>query len=214
MSNLAEKMKDRSDSEDMGTVTRVEGPIFVVQVDGREVRTRRAVSCLVEPQLHDCVLFFARGNAAYILAVLERESGPATLTVDGDLALSVPNGKLRMVAKEGIDVVSPSEINVLGAKLAWHANTLKVTASEIVSAASQVVAEVATARIKGGILERAFDRVSERVKRSYRTVEEIDHLKAKQVDYQASATMSLRCENMVATAKELVKVDGEQIHFG
>jgi hypothetical protein len=26
--------------------------------------------------------------------------------------------------------------------------------------------------------------------------------------------MSLRSDNMVATAKELVKVDGEQIHFG
>ena len=42
----------------------------------------------------------------------------------------------------------------------------------------------------------------------------IDQLKAKQMDYLAEETLCLRSENMVAVAKDLVKVDGEQIHFG
>lgn len=224
MSNLAEiafssardcgSMNRETVFEAMGTVTRIEGQIFVVQEDGRELRTRRAVSCLVEPQVHDCVLVASQGHAAYVLAVLERESGPATLTVDGDLSLSLPNGKLRMVARDGVDLVSPKEVNVLAGTLAWHANLLKVTASEVVAIASQVVADLATTKLKGGIFDSVFDRVSGRAKRSYKTVEEIDQLRSKQIDYQASETMSLRSENMVATAKELVKVDGEQIHFG
>lgn len=214
MSNLAEKLSHDTVFEAMGTVTRVEGPIYAVQIDGRELRARRALSCLVEPLLHDCVLVAAQGNVAYVLAVLEREAGTTTLKVDGDLDLSVPNGKLRIVGGEGIDVVSPKELNVLASTLAWHANQLKVTASEVVTVASRVVADIATTKLKGGVFDRMFDRVSERVKRSYRTVEEIDQLRSKQIDYQATETMSLRSENMVATAKELVKVDGEQIHFG
>lgn len=214
MNNLAAKLNRETVFEAMGTVTRIEGQVFVVQADGHELRTRRALSCLIEPELHDCVLVAAQGRVAYVLAVLERESHKATMTVDGDLALSLPNGKLRMVARDGVDLVSPKEVNVLAGTLAWHANQLKVTASEIVTIASQVVADLASTKLKGGIFDSVFDRISERVKRSYRTVEEIDQVKSKQIDYQASETMSLRSENMVATAKELVKVDGEQIHFG
>jgi len=214
MNNLAKKLNRETVMEAMGSVTRIEGQVFVVQVDGREIRTRRAVSCLIEPELHDCVLVASQGNAAYVLAVLEREGGRATMTVEGDLSLSLPNGKLSMVARDGVDLVSPKEINVLAGTLAWHANQLKVTASEVITIASQVVADLASTKLKGGIFDSVFDRISERVKRSYRTVEEIDQVKSKQIDYQASETMSLRSENMVATAKELVKVDGEQIHFG
>lgn len=214
MSNLAEKLSRETVFEVMGTVTRIEGQVYVVQVDGSEIRSRRAVSCLVEPQMHDCVLVAAQGRVAYVLAILERESGATTLSVDGDLSVSLPNGKLRMAAREGVDLVSPKEVNVLAGTLAWHASQLKITASEVYTIASQVVADLASTKIKGGIFDGVFDRVSERVKRSYKTVEEIDQIKSRQIDYQASETMSLRSENMVATAKELVKVDGEQIHFG
>ena len=214
MSNLAEKLTSSVLEQCTGTVVRIEGATIVVLVEGREVRARRAVSCLVEPRADDHVLVAKRGWTGHVIAVLEREEGTATLVVDGDLDVSVPNGKLRMVARDGVDLVSPSDVQVLANALSWHANQLKVSATEVVAIASQVLADVATTKLKGGVLDRVFDRVSERVKRSYRTVEELDQVRAKQVDYQASETMSLRSENMVATAKELVKVDGEQIHFG
>ena len=215
MSSLAQKLKSEPVNGTIGTIVRIEGPVFVAQVDGVEVRARRAVSCLVEPLLHDCVLIAQQGATGYVLAILEREEGvTTTLKVDGNVDLSVPQGKLRMVAKDGVDLVSPKEINVLAGTLSWHANQLKVTASEVVTAASQVIADIATTKLKGGIFDRVFDRVSERVKRSYRTVEEIDQVRSKQIDYQAHETMSLRSENLVATAKELVKSAGEQLNLG
>jgi hypothetical protein len=214
MSNLAEKLSSSVIEQCAGTVVRREGETLVVGVDGREVRTRRAVSCLVEPKVDDRVLIARRGWTGHVIAVLERDEGAATIVVDGDLDLSVPHGKLRMVARDGVDLVSPGEVQVLANALSWHANQLKVSATEVVTVASRVLADLATTKLKGGVIDRVFDRVSERVKRSYRTVEELDQVRAKQVDYQASETMSLRSENMVATAKELVKVDGEQIHFG
>ena len=52
------------------------------------------------------------------------------------------------------------------------------------------------------------------VGRVRRTVEELDHVRAEQIDYAAKKTMSLHGDNAIVTANELVKVDGEQIHVG
>ena len=64
-------------------------------------------------------------------------------------------------------------------------------------------------------LELLFaERISQRVKRLYRHVEDFEQLRADKVDYVANKTMSLRGQNTLMTAEELVKVDGEQIHLG
>jgi hypothetical protein len=62
--------------------------------------------------------------------------------------------------------------------------------------------------------DSVFDRLLQRVKRSYRFVEEHDQVRAAQIDYVAQNNASLRGENTLITAKDLVKVDGEQIHLG
>jgi transglutaminase/protease-like cytokinesis protein 3 len=59
-----------------------------------------------------------------------------------------------------------------------------------------------------------LERWSQKVKRAYRKVEQIDELRAQNIDYSADQTMSLHSENALVTAEGLVKVDGEQIHLG
>ncbi|MFO0550447.1 MAG: DUF3540 domain-containing protein [Polyangiaceae bacterium] len=234
MKGVAKKLETAMDRNDgsfqaMGTIVSVEGPFFVVRTDRGDLRCRRAVSCLVEPKVDDYVLVAARATdaprlapapvvasvaPAYVLAVLERESADATLTAEGNLDLKLSHGKLRMAAAEGIDLVSSKHVQVGAAHFGVHATTAKLVAQEILAFGAHALGEIAAIRLKGGIMDKVFERVSERVQRSYRRVDEIDQLKAKQIDYVADETMSMRSENMVATAKELVKVDGEQIHFG
>jgi hypothetical protein len=225
MRGPARKLSQSYTFQAMGTVVRVEGPIFVVQTEDGELRCRRAVSCLVEPELFDFVLAAAcspsgltgkggREQTAYVLSVLEREGPDATIAADGNLDLKLRSGKLRVASAEGIDLVSAKHVQVGAEHFAVHAATAKLVAQEILAFGAEVIGELATVRLKGGILDKVFERVSERVQRSFRRVEEIDQLKAKQLDYVTEETMSLRSENMVAHAKELVKVDGEQIHFG
>ena len=59
-----------------------------------------------------------------------------------------------------------------------------------------------------------LDRVSSRVKRSYRMVEECDHVRAEQIDYAAKKRLSLHGETALLTAQHLAKVEGDQIHLG
>ena len=88
MKNVAAKL-EQDVFQAMGTVVRVEGPSFVVRTERGDLRCRRAVSCLVEPMLHDYVLAGGQSSATYVLAVLERESPNAQLTCEGDLTMKV-----------------------------------------------------------------------------------------------------------------------------
>lgn len=221
MKNAAAKLDEDVVFQCMGTIVRVEGAIFVVQTDRGDIRARRAVSCLVEPLLHDFVMVGGQSRAdspwakaAYVLAVLERESPNAQLVCDGDLDVRLNNGKLRVAATEGVDVVTAKEVNMMASEVGIHTSRAKLFAAEILAIGSEVVGELANVKLKGTFFDKVFERVSERVQRSFRRVDEIDQLKAKQMDYLAEETLCLRSENMVAVAKELVKVDGEQIHFG
>lgn len=224
MKNVAAKLEADAVFQAMGTIVRIEGPTLVIQTEraalvdeksGRrgELRARRAVSCLVEPQLHDFVLLGGQGRNVYVLAVLERESPDATIACEGNLDLKT-NERFRVVAKEGVDIVSGKDVNMMASEVGIHASRAKLFASEILAIGSEVLGELANVKLRGTFFDKVYERVSERVQRSFRRVDEIDQLKAKQMDYLAEETLCLRSENMVAVAKDLVKVDGEQIHFG
>ena len=213
MKNLATKLERDVVFQSMGTIVRIEGATFVIQTEDGDLRAARAVSCLVEPRLHDFVLVGGMKRACYVLAVLERESADVDLAAPGDLNLKVGE-KFRVIAQRGMDLVTPEAVNITSTELGVHTSRAQLFASEILAIGSEMVGELANVKLKGTFFDKVFERVTERVQRSYRRVEELDQLKAKQMDYLAEETMCLRSDNMVATAKELVKVDGEQIHFG
>ena len=126
MNGLAKKFDQAITFQAMGTIVRVEGPILVVRTDDGDFRCRKAVSCLIEPELHDFVLAGVHVNAqksetAYVLAVLERESPDATVACEGNLDLKVKSGKLRMASAEGIDLVSAKHVQVAATDFSVHA---------------------------------------------------------------------------------------------
>jgi hypothetical protein len=215
MSNLARKLDELEAFQIMGTIVRAEDGLFVVRTGRGDMRARRATSCLVEPKVNDFVLVAgAPTGAAYVLAVLEREEKGAALACDGDLEIKLPDGRLRVASKEGIDLVSAGEVAIAAEGVRVHASTGSVVLDRLSYIGSLMRAEIGKLRVEGGIFERVATRVSERVKRSFRTVEEIDQVKAERIDYAAKQVMTLRAENAIVNAEQLVKMDGEQIHLG
>ena len=63
-------------------------------------------------------------------------------------------------------------------------------------------------------VDRTIDRVSERIKRSFRTIEQIERVRAKELDVDVEGNISVHADNTIMSAEKLVKVDGEQIHLG
>ena len=176
-----------------GTVRRVRGEDIEVTSGGIAFTARRALSCIVEPAVGDRVLVARSLDAreSYVLAVLERDhDAPVTLVSPRDTELRV-TGTLALVADDA--TIAAPRFSLLTGRARVHAT--RVTAIL-------------------GTVESLLDRTVQRVKQVFRVVEEVDHVRAGRIDYEATATMSLHAENTTITAEGLVKMDGEQIQLG
>lgn len=217
MSNLATELCGQEIFQTMGRITAVDQQgMLTVRTDRGDLRAKRAAGCLLEPRADDFVLVAGEPHSAcYVLTVLERDDPrQAAIAHDGDLEIKLPSGRLRVVSEQGIDFVSPSDISFVAGVLRAHAGTAKLVMDKLSYLGRLVSTEVDKVKHEGGILETTLERISQRVQRSFRTVEEIDRVKAKRIDYAAEQVMALRAENAIVNAEQLVKVDGEQIHMG
>ncbi len=215
MNATAKKLGPSVAAQDVGTVVAVGDALEIASSSG-SYSARRAASCLLAPEVGDQVLVaFIPGHPSYVLAVLERDpSAPARVNVDGDLAIHAAGGRVSITSSEGLDLLTEGEATVVAKGLNVHATRGNVVLDQLAFLGSAVVAEMGKAKLVTAALETIADRVVMRAKRAYRFVEELDHLRAERLDYVANSTLSLRGENTVVTAEQLVKLDGEQIHVG
>ena len=217
MNNLARKLDSESLSHEIGQVTGTgEAGLFAVRTAGGAYRAKRAVSCLIEPEEGDTVaLLTTATGTCYVTAVLEREAGATgRIVAEGNLEIQLRSGHFSVAAQEGVNLVTAKEVSLVGGSLRVHAQEGSVVLERLSFLGAFARAEVEKIKVVAGSLDQVLDRFSQRVKRSFRHVEELDQVKAEHIDYTAKSSMSLHAENALITAEELVKVDGEQIHVG
>ncbi len=198
-----------------GRVRLCERDTYAVDTGDGELIARRAASCLLVPRPGDRVLL-ACAPAPYLLAVLERDEPqrPQEIAFDGDARIVARQGRLELDAEEGLRFRTRKAIDALADRL-----RVRTGAAELVSRAVDAVAE--RVRINAdtlGVVARHHDavceRISQKAERVYRFVAELDQLRAHTFDYRAEHTAQIRGDNTVMVARELAKIDGEQIHVG
>lgn len=217
MHAAARKLNRELTTIDEGTVVDVKDGVFTVRVGDFDCSARRAKSCLVAPAPGDTVLCsFGPQGRCFVLAVLEGAEGETRtrLEVEGDLDVVVGSGKLGLRGAKGVSVTSGDELSLVGRALSVSALEGTLFVQKLAYLGDRLKAEVEAIKTIGATRESIFERVSERVKRSFRTVEDIDQLKANKVDYAAETTLAMRAEHAVLHAEELIKVDGKQIQLG
>ena len=200
-----------------GMVLRVEGPAATVRsADGTLTTCRRAVSCLVAPKPGDRVLFATLpGDEHWVLAVLEhRDAQPTRIEVDGDLELRAPAGTITAAAGRGVSVVTGGEAAVLSGSVRVVAQRGLAAFDELTVLAEKVDAEVTRLRATFTTVDTVMERLSQRAKRVYRFVEELDQLRTRRADYTAKDTFQVHAHDTLLTSDQLVKIDGDQIHVG
>jgi hypothetical protein len=216
MDNLARKIENDPVFQEIGTIVATRGAAFVIRSASDRFEAERAASCLLAPEVGDRVLCAgSRREGHYVLAILTRAEGTkAAVSVDGDLELRVPSGRFVVAAQEGVELISGKDTAVVSGSVSITAAEASVGVERLSLLGSFVRAEIESVKLLAGKLDSVVERVSARLKRSFRTVEETDQVRAARIDYAAQSTMSLHAENALVTASELVKVDGEQIHVG
>lgn len=174
---------------------------FVVRTEGGDYRARQAASCLLVPELSDRVLVCVGPRDCFILAILERRAAArARLEFAGDLEICVRQGSFRVNAQHGLSLAASQEVSVA-------AKGVRICAGE----ANVVLRRI---RIFADSCESIVTRLLQRLRISQRVVEELDQVRAGQIDIVAEQELRLRSQNTLVQAAALVKVDGGQIHLG
>src|SRR5262249_51795939 len=157
--------------------------------------------CLVEPAQGDLVLCAVTpAGAVYVLAVLERPEGaPAILSTDGDMSIRLRDGRFAVAAQEGIDLVSGKDTQIVAGELKVTAASGSVAVSSLSFVSSLVRGEVDRIKVLAESVDSTLTRLYQRVKRSYRVVEELDQVKAERIDYEAKEHIQLHGKNALIT---------------
>jgi hypothetical protein len=210
----AKKLTSPETYLESGQVERV-GATIGVRLWSGLLEARRAKSCLVAPEVGDRVLCAATPEGEFILAVLEgREDAKTVLAVPGDLELQAHSGRVGISASAGVDIVSAGPVAMTSSELHLRAGKGSVAVDELGFFGRLVRAEVTKVALVAQEVDSALTRLTQRAKRVFRFVEEIDQTRAGTVDLRAENLLALRGENAVISARVLAKVDGEQIHLG
>jgi hypothetical protein len=200
--------------ETTGTITEVAGEYVEVRFATGRVRARRARSCLVEPRVGDLALVCMGADLAYVLAILEGRDEVTTIASSGDLEIKLTGGRLDVSAQDGISLVTGAEVKVVAGRFSLRTLVATAALDGLSWIAGTVVGEVERLKLTAASVDRVVDRVTERVKRAYRKVEELDRLDVENADWEARKNMTVHCENALVTADKLIKMDADQVHIG
>lgn len=174
-----------------------------------------AKSCLVAPEAGDKVLCAIDEEGVYVLAVLAGRAGAGTrIATTGDLRLEARGGRVSVCGSEGVDVAGAGPVTVAAPEVHVRAQRGTVAVQEMGFFGRLLQAEVTKVALVAQEVDSVVTRLSQRAKRVFRFVEEIDQTRAGTVDIRAQSLLGLRAENAVISARVLAKVDGEQIHIG
>jgi hypothetical protein len=189
----------------------------VTLADGhRPLRCRRAASCLLLPAPGDTVMVAGpHDDALYVIAVVaQADRRSATLAFDGDLRLQSKRGGIAIQSAGALDLQSDTAVATRAPQWKLTAERGQCSVSELDYQGAEVRFSVLVSRFVGHACEVVLDRLHLLTRSSFRITEEIEQVRAGQIDIQASRTLRLHAKNTLVTSKELVKVDAEQIHMG
>jgi hypothetical protein len=211
----AKKLANTDTHLETGTVERALSGTIEVRLASGACQATRAKSCLVAPEIGDTVLCAFGPERTFVLAVLDgREGSPTRLAADGDLHIQSRDGRVAVSSPESVDLVSGGAVAMTSVELNVRAAKASMAVDDVGFFGRLVRAQVTKVALAAEDVDTMLTRLTQRAKRVFRFVEEIDQTRAGTVDLRAQNLVGIRGENAVISARVLAKLDGEQIHLG
>ena len=175
---------------------------------------------------YDPVLKKARLFAAAENVVFEAPKGDIELTAAGNICLRGHhveiNGRSGIGLSAGRMVETlKSALLILPGKIDASALEVKVTArragiflDEAVNTIKTAVHKIGTLKLLAGKIETTATTLIEKTKNTYRTMENLNQVKAGRMRMLINKTFHLKSKSCVIKAEDDVKVKGEKIHLG
>ncbi len=188
---------------------------FLQGIEGCE-RAKQAVSCVIKVQVDDTVLVYcsADRSIAYIACVLGREQrDEGVLTLPGGVELSSKAGNLNIHAKV-IDLKAGVQVSVTSPKIDVTAFESEIKVLKVQAWFDVLEAQAVHAKFAFQNLTTAVGRLLQRVRESFRWVDEVDETRAGRVRVKVEGAYQVQSRHATIHATGVVKIDGEKIDLG
>lgn len=173
------------------------------------LEARRAASCQLQPEAGDVVLIsYETPEQAYVIAVLERGSTVIACTLLGEgvsLQVEAP-GKLTVHADQSLCLRS-DDVSVIG-------RTARFLIGRISMVSREAMLSLQSGRLVGEVFESTIGRLSQWLGHSQRNVKGLDQTHSGAVELRAEQTLTLQGRHLLASAEQLARIDGDQVHIG
>ena len=199
-----------------GRVASRDGDHLKIQWEGTILPAQRSFSCLVEPEPGDLVLLAPDDSGGWwVLSILRRESAdPVAIRFDRDCTVQTRRGDLRLVAADKVTLAAPEQVSVHTRAHTVQAREVRLFCTDLVQAGKRFVQRFEVVKQVGKTFDIVFDRFAQRLRNSYRVVEEVDSTTSREVDLRAEENVTVRSRNTFMVSEQLYKADAGQIHLG
>jgi Protein of unknown function (DUF3540) len=189
---------------------------FDVRIGESVVPARRAASCLVAPAAGDRVTVALSDDDAFVTAILERGEGAiAAVELGGGVALEVDDERaLRIRGARELHLAASEKTTLTSDDVRVVAGRARIVAKKVEAIGASLESSFHHVRQLGRIVEIVADEVSSRLKRSIRIVSDIDQTRAGVIDTRAEGIITIHGENTSVTARQIAKIDSNQVHIG
>ena len=197
-----------------GRVKVKEDSFYWVETPRGLYRAGKAVSCLIEPCIHDMVLLsLSSTDGSYILSVLGRNSNHnPEIVLDEGLSIKVNKGTLDLSA-ETVNLAG-SHITMASKELDLHSSRAKAFIADVSVVGRTFQAHMEAVKIVANTVSNIADRIIQRARQSYRLIEDLDQIKAGRISSIAQGVPFMKGKRSSLMAEKKVKIDGEKIHLG
>lgn len=189
---------------------------YVVQGAAGTFAATVAFSCLLKPMAGDKVLYTRdTDGSSFILSILARPTGPdAVVSFPGDVVVEAAKGRVMIAGADGIDMSTSSTLTMLAADLNVAAASAHLNIADTQAAGDSFTGTLNKVRLFSDAIDVVAKRVTQRVKTSFRWVEQIEHVTAGQMLHSVRNLFSVRARQTAIKAKDDVKIDGKRVHLG
>jgi hypothetical protein len=179
-------------------------------------RVRRAVGCLVEPEVGDLVLLCEAPSeqARFILSVLSRERADAgNICLPGGVTLQTESKHLT-VSANGINLQGRDSVGLVTAHLDVNVVAATTRVSHLQNWSQSIESTTERVTLITQTLTQHLGRMITRVRESWRKVDGLDETQAARMRVYVQGSHQVDAEHVTVNAEGFVRIDGKSINIG
>lgn len=188
---------------------------WIIQSSSGTYKAKKAVSCLVCPEIGDKVLSVSLASGgSNILAILERKQSQTThLKFEGDVDISSTQS-IRMLASKRLDAFSAGKINLNSNELTIQSNLSSILFDKLSVTGGEAVHSINKVRVLAKYIETVSETSKLVVKNSFRLVSGLESVSAGEMIQRIKKRFTVQSKQVSMLAEDDAKLNGKRVHLG